>query len=92
MSEQTGSTAVYFRVAGALLFLLALTIALAFVDLGPFNIVVALTIAIVKALLVVVFFMHLRTSRALMRVVACAGVVWLTIMFVLTLSDFLTRS
>jgi len=86
------STGLYLRVAGALYLLLGLTIACAFIDMGPFNIVVAMTIAVVKAALVVLFFMHLRSAGALTRVVACAGALWLLFMCALTLTDFLTRN
>jgi len=85
-------TGLYVRVAGALYFLLGLTVACAFIDMGPFNIVVALTIAVAKAVLVVLFFMHVRHAGGLTRVVACAGAFWLLFMCVLTLTDFLTRN
>ena len=86
------STAVYFRVTGALFALLALTVGLAFVDMGPFNIVAAMTIAFVKALLVVLFFMHVKSADGVTRAAACAGLLWLLVMVILTLSDFLTRT
>ncbi|HTY58354.1 MAG TPA: cytochrome C oxidase subunit IV family protein [Bacteroidota bacterium] len=84
--------AVYFRVTGALFALLALTVGLAFVDMGPLNIVVAMTIAFVKALLVVLFFMHVKSADGVTRAAACAGLLWLLVMVILTLSDFLTRT
>jgi len=88
-----GSTpGTYVRVAGALYLLLALTVACAFIDMGPFNLVVAMTIAVAKAVLVVLFFMHVRSAGGLTRVVACAGAFWLLFMCVLTLTDFLTRN
>jgi cytochrome c oxidase subunit 4 len=93
----TGSTEhivprkVYVLVAGALLLLLLLTYALAEVNLGDFNIVVALTIATVKMLLVVLFFMELRWSAHLTWIVAGASLFWLALLVLLTLSDFLTR-
>jgi len=86
------STAVYFRVTGGLFLLLALTVSLAFVDMGPLNIVVAMTIAVVKALLVVLYFMHVKSADGVTRAAACAGVLWLIVMVALTLSDFLTRT
>jgi cytochrome c oxidase subunit 4 len=52
---------------------------------------VALTIAVIKATLVVLYFMHLRYSSKLTQVVVAAGVCWLIILFALTLSDYLTR-
>ena len=86
------SIAVYFRVTGALFFLLALTVGLSFVDMGPFNVVVALAIAAVKAVLVVLFFMHVKSADGVTRAAACAGLLWLFVMIALTLSDFLTRT
>ncbi len=83
---------VYFRVAAALFVLLGLTITLAYLDLGELNIIAALTIAIVKAALVVLFFMHVRYSSRVTWVIASAGIIWLLIMFILSMSDFLTRT
>ncbi len=82
---------VYFAIAAALFVLLGLTIVVAHIDLGPFNIVAALAIAIVKMLLVVLFFMHVKYSSKLVMLFAAAGVFWLAILFMFTLSDFLTR-
>jgi cytochrome c oxidase subunit 4 len=59
--------------------------------MGPWNTVVALAIASFKASLVVLFFMHLKYSRPLMRVVIAGGLFWLAILLVLTLSDFMSR-
>ena len=75
----------------ALLVLLGLTFALAYVPLGPFNAVTALGIAAIKAGLVALLFMGLRRSGSLIRLAAAAGLFWLIILFALTLSDFLTR-
>lgn len=75
----------------ALMALLATTFAAAFVPMGAFNSVVNLAIAVVKAALVAVFFMHLRRPDATLRLAAAAGLFWLGILFVLTFSDFLTR-
>ena len=92
MAETIVPTRVYYSVFMALLILTFLTTAVAFVDLGFFSPVVALTIAIVKASLVVLFFMHLRYNTRLTWVVAGAGVFWLGILLALTLSDYMTRS
>jgi cytochrome c oxidase subunit 4 len=81
----------YVLVFAALLFLTAVTVMVAFVHLGTANDVVALTIAVTKALLVLIFFMHLRDSPVLSRLVVCAGVFWLVTMIVLTMSDVLSR-
>ncbi len=82
----------YVAVFTTLLALTLLTTAVAYVDLGIFNVVVALTIAVAKGLLVVLFFMHLIHTRHRTQVVAGAGVLWLLILIVFTLSDVLTRS
>jgi cytochrome c oxidase subunit 4 len=81
----------YYGVFGALMIGTALTVAAAFVDLGALNNVVMLLIASVKALLVILFFMHVRWSTRLTWVVAASGFVWLIILFGLTMTDYLTR-
>jgi len=83
---------IYFAAAAALMVLLVATYAAAQVDLGPFNIVVALAIAFTKAILVVLFFMEVRWSSRLTWVVAAAGVLWLALLIGGTLDDFLTRA
>jgi len=82
---------VYFRVFGALLVLTATTTAVSFLDLGPWNTVVALAIAFLKATLVVLFFMHVKYSPRLTQIVIAGGLFWLAILLALTLSDFLSR-
>ncbi len=81
----------YFLVFGALLVLTLITTAVAFVDLGPLNTPLALSIALLKASLVMIYFMHLRHSTFLARVFAGAGVLWLMHFIIFTLSDYLTR-
>ena len=81
----------YIRVWIALLALLALTWGLAEINLGPFNNVAALGISIIKMLLVVWFFMHLRYESKLTWIFAAAGVIWFAIMVDLTMADYLTR-
>jgi cytochrome c oxidase subunit IV len=71
--------------------LLALTWGIGYVDLGLFNLIVALAIAIAKALLVALFFMHIKGSSRLLHLAATVGVIWLLILLVLTLGDYLTR-
>ncbi|HVZ53661.1 MAG TPA: cytochrome C oxidase subunit IV family protein [Pseudolabrys sp.] len=75
----------------ALLLLLALTVGSAYVPLGIFNSILNLTIAAIKVLLVLLFFMKLRSSSPLLRLAAMAGLFWLAFMFVLTAGDYLTR-
>ncbi|MGE5219003.1 MAG: cytochrome C oxidase subunit IV family protein [Chloroflexota bacterium] len=92
-SSHVVSIKLYALVFGALLLLTLATAGIAFIDLGgELNSIAALTIALVKALLVVLFFMHLRYSSRLTWVFAGAGIFWLLILLVLTLADPLTRS
>jgi cytochrome c oxidase subunit IV len=80
--------------AVVLLILLCLTIATALVatlDLGPFNIIVALGIAVTKMMFVVWFFMHVRYSTSLTRLVMVGGLLWLAILLTLSFADFATR-
>ena len=81
----------YVMVFVALLSLTTATVMAAFVHLGRVNDVVALSIAVTKALLVLIFFMHLRDSPVLTRLAVGAGVFWLVTMIVLTMTDVLSR-
>jgi cytochrome c oxidase subunit 4 len=82
----------YFTVFIALLALTALTTGVSFVDLGGvLNVAVALVIAVTKALLVALYFMHLRGSSPLTVVFAGSGIFWLAILIALTAGDYLTR-
>jgi cytochrome c oxidase subunit 4 len=92
MSEKTDSVTTYTVVFVALLVLTLMTTAVAYVDLGPFSVVVALAIAVIKMLLVALFFMHLRHSTWLTRIVVAAGLLWLGILIALSLSDFVSRT
>jgi cytochrome c oxidase subunit IV len=69
----------------------ALTTGVAYIDLGRWNTVAALTIAVIKMLFVVLFFMHVKYATGLTRIVILAGFFWLGIMITLSLSDELTR-
>jgi len=69
-----------------------LTVLAAFRDFpGPLNAVVALTIATIKATFVVLYFMHVRYSGRLVWLVIAAALLWLAIMFALTISDYSSR-
>ena len=81
----------YLGIWAALMALLFLTWGIAQLDLGRLNVVAALTIAVVKMLLVILFFMHVRYSTRLTWIFVAAGFIWLLIMLDLTLSDYLTR-
>jgi cytochrome c oxidase subunit 4 len=82
---------VYFAVFAALMVFTATTTAISFLDLGPWNTVVALGIAFFKATLVVLFFMHVKYSPRLTQVTIAGGLFWLAILILITLSDFMTR-
>ncbi|HEV2763713.1 MAG TPA: cytochrome C oxidase subunit IV family protein [Pyrinomonadaceae bacterium] len=91
MSEHIVGRNVYFAVFGALLVFTVLTVLAAQVDFGPLNNVIAMTIAVTKATLVILFFMHVRYGSKLLMLVVVSGFFWLAIMLVLTLSDYRSR-
>jgi cytochrome c oxidase subunit IV len=92
MEETILAKKTYVKVWATLLLLLAVTVGVAYIHLGPFNIFAALTIAIAKALVIAMYFMHLRYSPRLTWIVAGAGFLWLLILFAISLGDYLTRS
>ena len=91
MSSHILPTRVYYTIFAILLFCTYLTVQMAFLDLGPFNTVAALGIAIFKATLVVLFFMHVKYSTRLTWAVVLGSVFWLGILLALLMSDYLTR-
>jgi cytochrome c oxidase subunit IV len=91
MSQPLVPRQLYYRVFVALLGLTLLTVGVAFVDLGLLNTIIALTIAVAKALLVLLYFMHLRYSSGLTWIVLGAGMFWVSLLLTITLSDYLTR-
>jgi cytochrome c oxidase subunit IV len=90
-SHHVPSLKLYFGIFGILMVGTALTVLVAFYDLGPMNNVVMLTIACVKALFVVLYFMHVRWSSRLTWVVVASGFFWLLIMFTFTMTDYMSR-
>jgi cytochrome c oxidase subunit 4 len=92
MVEHITSKRVYYTIFAALLALTFLTVLVARIDLGRFNTIVALTIAVTKAVLVVLFFMHVRYSTRLTKLVVVAGLLWLAILIGLTMADVTTRT
>ncbi len=81
----------YLLTGLALLTFLALTITAAYMNLGPLNTIVAMSISVAKSALIVLFFMHLRYSKPIMWVFVAAGFFWLGIMLVLGMSDYMSR-
>ena len=94
MAEHIVSRTVYFVIFGALIVLTLVTYAVARIDFGneAVNTIVALAIAVTKATLVILYFMHLRYSPRLTWVVLASGFLWLFIMISLTLCDYLSRN
>jgi cytochrome c oxidase subunit IV len=82
---------IYFIVYAALIILLVLTVAAARIELGGWGAVVAMAIASIKAILVLLYFMHLRYSSRLTWLFASAGFIWLLIIFLYVLSDYFSR-
>jgi cytochrome c oxidase subunit IV len=82
----------YFTVFVVLVGLLVVTVLAAQVDVGPLNAPVAMLIALAKAVLIVLYFMHVRYGSPLLRVFAAGGFLWLMIMFALMMPDYLTRA
>ena len=81
----------YYTIYVVLLVCTYLTWQVAFFDLGAMNTVAAMTIAVFKAVLVVLFFMHVKYSPRLTRIVVSGSVFWLGILLALLFSDYLTR-
>ncbi len=81
----------YLLIFAALFVLLILTVLVSLIDVGIFNIVVAMTIAVAKAVLIILYFMHVRYSSRLTWIFAGAGFVWLAILLGLTMSDYIGR-
>lgn len=85
------SMTVYYKVFAALMILTVITVAVAFFDLGLLNTFVAVTIAVIKAAIVALFFMHLYYGARILWVCAVAGFVWLLVMLALTMTDIAVR-
>ena len=92
MSEHVVPVKIYFAIFSILIVLTGVTVGVAFADLGFLNTVMALTIAVFKATLVILYFMHVRYGSRLTWVFVGTGFFWMAILIVFTLSDVLTRS
>ena len=91
MTGHIDSVKTYVGVLVVLLILTGLTTGVAYINLGAMSTVVALSIAVCKMLLVALFFMHIRHSDKLTKLVVSGGLMWLGILLLLTLTDFATR-
>ena len=92
MSHPVVPIKVYVGVFLALIALTFTTVAVSKLELGEYNFVAAITIAVVKALLVVLFFMHVKQASAMTKLFVVAGLFWMAILFVFTLSDYFSRN
>ncbi len=91
MTNHVAPKTMYYWVFIALIVGTGLTVAAAEVDMGPLNNIVMLAIACSKALLVILFFMHVRWSSRLTWVTVASGFFWLLILFGLTMTDYMSR-
>ncbi len=92
MSEHIVSSRLYWTIWMVLICLTGLTAWIASVDLGPFNTIIALLIATIKATIVVLFFMHVKyTSEKLTKMVIASAMFWLFILLSLSMADYATR-
>jgi cytochrome c oxidase subunit 4 len=83
---------VYVGIFLALIALTVTTVAVSKLELGEYNFVAAIAIAMIKALLVVLFFMHVKQASAMTKLFVVAGFFWMAILFVFTLSDYFSRN
>jgi cytochrome c oxidase subunit 4 len=91
MSESITPTRTYYSVFAALIALTLLTVGVSFLDLGRWHTMVGVLIGVVKASLVGLFFMHLLHSSKASWLAVLAGLFWVGILMVLTLTDYLSR-
>jgi cytochrome c oxidase subunit 4 len=89
--EKAHSPKIYWTNCGWLMGLLALTWGVSYINLGVFNLVVALAIAVAKMILIALFFMHIKGSSRLLHLAAFTGLLWLFLMIALTLGDYFGR-
>jgi cytochrome c oxidase subunit 4 len=85
------SLVTYFAVFFSLMILTVLTVAVSRLDLGTLNTAVAMAIAVLKATIVILWFMHVIHSPRLTWIVVMSSFIWLAVLFVLTFADYLTR-
>ena len=91
MTSHASNLRTYLLTFAALLFLLVLTVGVAYVPLGVWNSAVAMTVATIKAVLILLFFMHLYESDKLMWIFAFSGIAWLFMLVIAVLVDIFTR-
>lgn len=87
----------YYKIFGALMVLLLITVLAAEIDMGSFgvpwlNIIIAMAIAVTKAVLIVLYFMHVKFSSRLIKICSVIAYFFVLIMFTLTYADYFTRN
>lgn len=91
MSGHVSPKSVYYTIFAALMAFTAITVGVARLNLGAFNFPVAIAIAVTKATLVILFFMHVKYSSRLTKLIVGTGIFFLLVLFTLTLTDYLSR-
>jgi cytochrome c oxidase subunit 4 len=91
MSGHISPKSTYYAVFGTLMILTAITVGVAFIHLGSLNFPVALGIAIFKATLVILFFMHVKYSSRLTKMIVGLAFFFLAVLLLLTLTDYASR-
>ena len=91
-AEHIVSPKVYMVIFGVLMFFTALTVAASYAELGPFNTVVALAIACIKAVLVILFFMHVKYSSRLTKLTVAAGFFTFLVLITMSMTDYISRA
>ena len=90
--EHIVSPRVYGVIFAALVILTATTVGASYLELGPFNVVVALGIACIKAVLVILFFMHVKYSSRLTKLTVAAGFFTFLVLITMALTDYISRA
>ncbi len=92
MSEPLTSVRTFVTIWILLLILTGTTVGVAYLNLGDFSVAVALIIAVLKASLVALFFMEIRYSHKMTKIVLVGGIVWLMILLLLSMTDYASRA
>jgi cytochrome c oxidase subunit 4 len=91
MTRHVASVRTYILVFAALIALTVTTVAVSKLELGEYNFICAMTIAVIKGTLVVLFFMHVKGSSSMTKLFVTAGLFWMVILVVFVLSDYVSR-
>jgi cytochrome c oxidase subunit 4 len=91
MAGHVSPKSVYYTIFGTLMVMTAITVGVAFINLGVLNFPVALAIAVFKATLVILFFMHVKYSSRLTKLIVSGAMFFLVILIALTMTDYLSR-